>query len=360
MIPSKIHVIAEAGTNHNGSVETGKRLIDVAINAKADSVKFQMIFPEGLYLPRFYREGRYEDSQVFAQRVRTALTPDGYRALAAHAAERGIRFSASAFDRQGIALLDELDVDFIKIASCDLNNTPLLRAAAETGRKLIISTGMATLGEIEHAVSGIYAGGNRDILLMHCVSVYPCPLEQMNLSFIDVLKREFAAPVGLSDHTESSLAAAIAVAKGVACIEKHFTLDRSAVGFDHAYAMEPAALADYVRDVAAAAAACELRERKVSDEETEVRCRARRGLYVARALAAGDTITEADVLIVRPEGPLPPTALPRVLGRTVRRPVHKYEPLTWEMFTEPAVCAPAVGPLTDLRPVKGGPAEVAP
>ncbi|MFQ5805855.1 MAG: N-acetylneuraminate synthase family protein [Phycisphaerae bacterium] len=349
MIPSRIHIVAEAGTNHNGCVETGKRLIDVAVNAAANSVKFQMIFPAGLYLPQFYRGGRYEDSEVFAQRARAALTPDDYRMLAAYAAERGIRFSASAFDREGIALLDELDVDFIKIASCDLNNAPLLRAAAETGRKLAISTGMAQLEEIAEAVEGVYACGNRDIVLMHCVSVYPCPLEQMNLAFIDVLQREFAVPVGLSDHAETSLAAAMAVAKGVTWIEKHITLDRSAAGFDHAYAMEPAAFAAYVNDVSAAAAACQPREQKISAAETEVKRRARRALYAARELPAGSKITEADVLVVRPEGPLPPTALPRVVGQTVHRAVRKYEPLTWEMFTEPACCATA-GHAAEVRP----------
>lgn len=335
-MPSKIHVVAEAGTNHNGSVATGRELIDVAVRSGADSVKFQMIFPEGLYLPRFHREGRYEDSQAFAQRLRTALSADDYRALAAHAGERGIPFSASVFDRQGIELLDELDVSFIKIASCDLNNTPLLRAAAETGRKLIISTGMGTLKEIERAVAAARGSGQDDIVLMHCVSVYPCQLEQMNLSFINTLRREFAVPVGLSDHTETSLAAAIAVAKGVTWIEKHFTLDRRAAGFDHAYAMEPDALADFVSDVAAAVAACELRERKVSTAEQDVKRRARRGLYAARDLPAGKTLAEDDVLVVRPEGPLPPAVLPQVVGRTVRLALRQYEPLTWERLGEPS------------------------
>ena len=314
-------------------------MIDVAVRSGADSVKFQMIFPEGLYLPRFYREGRYEDSEVFAQRMRTALSADDYRALAAHAGERGIPFSVSVFDRQGVELLDELDVSFIKIASCDLNNPPLLRAAAETGRKLVISTGMATLKEIERAVAEARGSGHGDIVLMHCVSVYPCSLEQMNLSFIDTLRREFAVPVGLSDHTETSLAAAIAVAKGVTWIEKHFTLDRGAAGFDHAYAMEPSGLAGFVSDVAAAVAACELRERKVSASEHEVKRRARRGLYAARDLPAGKTLMEDDVLVVRPEGPLPPAALPRVVGQIVRRAFHQYEPLTWERFEEPSGCA---------------------
>jgi len=349
LTPSNIHIIAEAGTNHNGCAETGRKLIDVAVDAGADSVKFQMIFPEGLYLPQLYRDGRYEDSETFSQRSRTVLRPDDYRTLAAHAAERGIRFSASVFDCRGIALLDELDVDFIKIASCDVNNTPLLRAAAETGRTLVISTGMAELAEIAQAVADVFASGNNDIVLMHCVSAYPCPLEQMNLSFIDTLKREFAVPVGLSDHTETGLAAVMAVAKGVTWIEKHFTLDRSAEGFDHAYAVEPTALAAYVNDVRGAAEACRPQSQKLSAAEIEVRRRARRALYAAGDIPAGNTITEGDILVVRPEGPLPPTALPAVVGRTVRRVVRKYEPLTWEMLEEPA-CHAAPADSAKVRP----------
>ena len=346
---SRLHIIAEAGTNHNGSVDTGRKLIDVAVAAHADSVKFQMIFPAGLYLPRLYVNGKYEESEVFSQRTRMGLSPDDWRALAGCAAERGIPFSTSVFDREGIALLDEFDAPYIKIASCDVNNPPLLRAAAQTGRKLVISTGMATLKEIQRAVHDLDRDGHTDIVLMHCVSVYPCPLKRMNLGFIDTLRREFAVPVGLSDHTETSLAAAIAVTKGVDWIEKHFTLDRGADGFDHAYAMEPDALRQFVSDVDAAVAACQPTQEKVAEAEATIRCRARRGLYAARDLLVGETLTEADVLIVRPAGPLAPTELPNVLGCTVSRGLRQYEALTLDAVDRPLTCA-ATGETAEARP----------
>lgn len=323
------HVIAEAGTNHNGSLESGKALIDAAADCRADSVKFQMIFPEGLYLPQFYENGGYRDSDVFKRRAETALAPDAFGELAAYCRKRRIPFSASVFDPQGIELLNELDPCYIKIASCDLNHSRLLRAGAETGRRLIISTGMASLQEIERALSDVLGTGNGNVVLMHCVSVYPCPTEMMNLSFIDVLRETFGQEVGLSDHTENSLAAAIAVSKGVTWIEKHITLDRSAPGFDHAYAMEPDGFTRYVQDVRAAFEACRQSQQKLKASEVSVKQRARRGLYAARDLAAGQTICQADILVVRPEGALAPNDVPAVVGRSARRKIHRYEPLSW-------------------------------
>jgi sialic acid synthase SpsE len=316
------HVIAEAGTNHNGSVATGRALVDAAVAGGADSVKFQMIFPEGLYLP---------GTEVFERRRRGALRPDDYRALAGHCRERGIAFSASVFDRAGIALLDELDAPYIKFASCDLNNSALLRAGAETGRRLIISTGMSTLEEVARALRDVLATGNRDVVLMHCVSVYPCPTALMNLPFLDELST-LGQPIGLSDHTEQSLAAAIAVAKDAGWIEKHLTLDRSAPGFDHAYAMEPGAFAAYVADVRAASEACRTPPQKLSPAEITVKQRARRGLYAARDLPPGHTIGAADVLVVRPESTLAPNDLPAVVGRAAARPIRRHEPLSWDVL----------------------------
>ncbi len=325
-----LHLIAEAGTNHNRSVETGKRLIDAGRRSGANSVKFQMIWPEGLYLPAFYEDGAYRESEVFAQRASGALTPDEFRELASYCHETGVGFSSSVFDRKGIALLDELDVEYIKIASCDLNNSPLICAAAETGRRIVLSTGMSTLKEIESAVLDVQRTGNTNLVLMHCVSIYPAPVARMNLSFIDTLKTKFDLPVGLSDHTESSVAAAIAVAKGVMWIEKHITLDRSSQGFDHAYAMEPDGFAGFVQDVRASESACSVAFDKVAQEEASVRVRARRALYAARDIVAGASLCDDDVLIVRPEGPLRPNDLPQVLGCTAGRDIRRYEALTWD------------------------------
>lgn len=330
---SDVHIIAEAGTNHNGRTEVAERLIDVAAGAGADSVKFQIIFPDGLYLPKVYVEGRLTDNAVFQKRLAGMLPNGAFARLADHCRARGIRLSASVFDVRGIDLLCALDAPYLKIASCDLNNSRLLVQAAERGKRLVISTGMATLGEIERAVADVTAAGAEDIVLMHCVSEYPCPTERMNLGFIRTLSAAFGLPVGLSDHTESSLAAAAAVAMGVTWIEKHFTLDRSAEGFDHAYAMEPTGLEQYVRDVRAVSRACVPRPAKVGPGEAHVRTRARRSLYARRALDEGQMVTEADVLVVRPEGPLAPNDIDRVLGRVVRRPISQYEPLSLDMFS---------------------------
>jgi sialic acid synthase SpsE len=330
-----VHIIAEAGTNHGGRLERALALADIARAAGADSVKFQIIYPEGLYLPRFYHNGEangYVDNEVFRARAAGMLADDDYRALAEHCRCHGLPLSASVFDRRSLDLLCALDPPYIKIASCDLNNTPLLKMAAERGRKLIVSTGMASLGEVEQAVNDILATGNRDLVLMHCVSVYPAPLERMNLDFLRVLRAAFGLPVGLSDHTESSLAGAMAVALGAEWVEKHFTYDRKAAGFDHAYAMEPDGLAQYVANIRAAEEACRRPALKVGDDERQVRQRARRALYAARAIAAGERLAEADVLVVRPEGPLTPQDLPRVLGRTARRQIHQYEPLCPEQL----------------------------
>ena len=326
-----MHLIAEAGTNHNADPRRAERLIDAAVASGADSVKFQVIYPEGLYLPRFWRDGSYEDNAVFATRAAGMLSDDDYRALAGYAREKGIPMTASVFDVRGIRLLQEIDAPFIKLASVDLNDSPLIKEAAATGKKVILSTGMASLGEVERAVTDFLSTGNSDLVLMHCVSAYPCPLEGMNLGFLDVL-RTFGLPIGLSDHTESSVAAGIAILKGVTWIEKHFTLNRKDEGFDHAYAMEPEMLTAYANDVRAAEYSIQPCLPKVQGAEAETKIRARRGLYAARDLKAGETLSAEDVLIVRPEGRLKPNDVYTIAGMTLTRDVHQYEELSWDQL----------------------------
>jgi sialic acid synthase SpsE len=323
-----VKIIAEAGTNHNGDMETAWKLVDVASEASADSVKFQVIYPEGLYLPRFFNDGSYMDNEVYRDRRTAMLSDDEYRALADYCATKGIELSASVFDKRGVDLLVGLQVRYIKIASCDLNNSRLLMYAAEQGKRLVISTGMASLPEIERAVTDVFRAGNRDVVLMHCVSVYPCPIERMNLSYIRVLKESFDLPVGLSDHTEHSLCAAAAVAMGVEWIEKHFTLDRRARGFDHAYAMEPDGLKGFIKDVRSVEEACRPQGTKIGADEAKVKSRARRGLYAARNIGPGEIVGEADVLVVRPEGSLAPNDLPLVVGKRAKRVIATYEVLS--------------------------------
>lgn len=324
----KLHVIAEAGINYNSDLEAAKRLAEAAKAAGADSVKYQLTFPAGFMLPETLTSEGYVSNEGFERRQVATLSVAAHRDIARHCETIGIPFSASVFDRQGLDLLDSLNAPYIKISSGDVTHVPLLKEVGERGRKVILSTGMAELGEIETAVEAITGTGNSDLVLMHCISLYPCPPEMMNLDFIDVLNSTFGFPVGFSDHSESNQPAIIAVAKGARWIEKHFTLDRSQPGPDHSYSLEPKALANFVEDLHAAEAACQSQLPKVSEAEALVRARARRGLYAARELPDGTELGEDDVLIVRPEAELRPQDLSLVVGRRTNRALKRYQPIS--------------------------------
>lgn len=325
------HIIAEAGTNHNGSKEKAKELIDLAARAKADSVKFQIINPWGLYLPGEYSYGHYDIKKVLKLRESTVLSDETYRELAAYCVEQGIGFSSSVFDKKGLDLLCSLNPPYIKIASCDLNNIRFLRQVAETGQKVILSTGMSTLSDVEKSLKEIEKSGSlNNFILLHCVSVYPANLEQTNLTFITILKDTFGLEVGFSDHTGDSRAAVMALALGATWFEKHFTSDRKQEGLDHAYAMEEDGFAQYVQDIRAAEIALEPKEDKISDAERYTRKRARRSLYAARDLAVGEIVTDNDVLCVRPEGLLSADEIDLIVGKSIAVPLKQYEPFTFD------------------------------
>lgn len=325
-----IHVIAEAGTNHNGDLAKAKSLVDIAGRSGADSVKFQIIYPWGLYLPGDYEYGHYDIKEVIRIREEGMLEDAEYEELAAYCREAGVPLSASVFDERGLELLMTFDPPYIKTASCDLNNVRFLRQVAEKGRKMVISTGMSTLADIENALREVERSGLTDIVLLHCVSVYPARLEGANLSFIETLKEKFGYPVGYSDHTGDSLAACMALAKGATWFEKHYTEDRRQDGFDHAYAMEEDGLKAYVADLHHAEAALASCEIKLGEAELYTRKRARRSLYAARDLSSGSRVGDNDVLVVRPEGPMDADQIDLVVGRRLARDVKQYQPFTPE------------------------------
>lgn len=309
---------------------TGTRLIDIAHAAGADSVKFQILFADGLYLPISWESGVQKPSDVVAKRKATELDDHQWWQLALHARGVGIPFSASVFDERSLDLLTAFDPPYIKLASTDLTNYPLIQAAAERGLPLILSTGMATLSDIEKAMAYALRESRASVILLHCVSRYPTPVAAAGLGFITTLRQEFDSEIGYSDHTESSAAACAAVALGATWFEKHFTHDRSADGFDHGYAMEPAGLTSYITDLRAVEEALSATDRTLSAEELSVRQRARRALYAARDVQAGEVLQRSDLLIVRPEGPVDPTRLHEVLGKRARRSIVQYEPISVE------------------------------
>ena len=206
----------------------------------------------------------------------------------------------------------------------------LIKNLASRGRKIVLSTGWASLAEIERALNDIVSTGNQDIVLMHCVSAYPCPLEQTNLYFINILSKTFGFPVGFSDHTEGSLAGAIAICFGASYLEKHFTLDRTQEGFDHSYAMEPDSFRHYVRDMRSCVLACSQSLTKLQDAEAALKPLARRGLYAAHDISVGRSIELEDVLIVRPESDLMPNDIFHILGMRAKVPFRRYQPFFWK------------------------------
>jgi N-acetylneuraminate synthase/N,N'-diacetyllegionaminate synthase len=329
-------LIAEAGVNHNGDPGMARRLIDAAREAGADAVKFQSFSAESL-VTGSAPKAAYQETAVgpgLTQQGMLAgleLPPGTLEELAGYARSRGILFLSSPFDEGNADRLDTLGVPAFKIASGELTNLPFLQYVARKGRPVILSTGMATLGEIEEAVQAIRDEGVEEILLLHCVTSYPAPLESMNLRVIRTLRRAFQLPVGLSDHTRGHIASAVAVALGACAVEKHLTLSRSLPGPDHQASAEPAEMAELVRTVHSVELALGTGVRKPTAEEEEI-CRVvRRSLVAAVDIPRGEVLTESMVAARRPGTGVPPRFMNRFVGRRARKHIAADTQLSWDL-----------------------------
>ena len=320
-------VIAEAGSNHDGSVARALRLIDIGRAAGASSVKFQFIYPDELYLPAFRDGEELRPNPAHAQRTTEQLTPQEWQEVWRYGEQVGIGLSASVFCERGLDLLAQLGAEYVKIASTDLTNLDLIDLAAARFDRVLVSTGMATLAEVSQTVAMVqdrHPGVQLDLL--HCVSSYPCPVEDANPARVRLLREAFGVRVGYSDHTEGSLSAILALSQGAELFEKHFTDDRTRSGFDHANAMEPDQLHSYIDDLRQAAASLTGNANRTAPQEVETRIRARRGVYAARDLPAGHILTRDDLLHVRPST-TQPTLPSQLIGRPLTSDVRRYDAL---------------------------------
>jgi sialic acid synthase SpsE len=332
----RCYVIAEAGANHNRDLDTARRLIDVAAAAGADAVKFQTYSGRTLYstkTPRFDYLGELGAQPAHELLEAIALPRDWQPLLAAHCRDAGIEFLSSPFDRQAVDELDALDVAALKIASFELVDHGLVAYAAATGRPLILSTGMATLAEIDEAMQVARDAGATQIALLQCASLYPAPADIMNLRTIPAMHAAFGVPVGLSDHTAGVHVAAASVALGAALIEKHFTLDRTMTGPDHPFAIEPAELAALVANVRDVEAALGdgLKQGPSAAEAREMFAKARRSIVAARPIPVGTVITADMLTVKRPGTGIAPKLLDAVVGRVARVDIDDDDIVTWEM-----------------------------
>jgi len=345
-----VFVIAEAGVNHDGDVERARALIDVAVRAGADAVKFQTFKSEEL-VARDAAKAEYQkratgaEEDQLAMLMRLELDRDAHHRLIAHCREQGIAFLSSPFDLASVAFLkDELGLDTLKIASGEITNAPLLLEAARGGTAIILSTGMSSQDEVEEAL-GVLAYGyleparrpGRDsfqqafaslegkaaladrVTLLHCTTEYPAPIEDANLRAIETLRQAFNLPVGLSDHTPGVLASVAAVALGATVIEKHITLDRNAPGPDHAASLDPLGFAELVESIRATEAALGDGVKEPRPSEMGNRAVARKALRARSAIVKGQSFTADNLAALRPGDGLSPMDWWERLGRPATR-----------------------------------------
>lgn len=359
----RVFVIAEAGVNHDGVLARALALVDAAVAAGADAVKFQTFRTDALVTasapkaPYQQRAGAAEEGQQAMLR-RLELGEAEHEALVRHCAAVGIEFMSSPFDVESLALLAErCGVQRIKLGSGELTHGQLLLAAARTHLPLVVSTGMATLEEVEEALGWLAFGMiepharpntaacraawqsdegraavSRRVALLHCTTAYPTAASDVDLRAMDTLRCAFGLPVGYSDHTVGCVVPWAAVARGATILEKHLTLDRTAAGPDHAASADPdefRRLVSGIREVEVALGSAEKRPR---DAELPQRRVARRSLVAARFLAAGTVLEDADVVAKRPAGGLSPMLVGDLVGRTLVRDLEPDEPLTADVF----------------------------
>jgi N-acetylneuraminate synthase len=318
------YVIAEIGANHNGDMALCRKIIDAAVQCRVDAVKFQSWTSSSL-ISRTGYSGPLKEEDV----KKYELTPAQHKEMAAYCKEKDITFCSSSFAPGEVDMLDELGAPFHKIASMDLNNLPFLRYVAKKGKPIVLSTGMGTMSEIARAIETIHEAGNEQIVLLHCIALYPPTYPDIHLNNIPMLAEAFGLPVGFSDHSLGFGATLAAIALGACAIEKHFTIDKMLEGWDHSISADPSEMSVIVKEGQNIQAALGGRARKVSAAEREKARYMRRSVVLKRAMKAGETIKESDLDYKRPGTGIRPDEVPALLGRALAKDMPADEVVSW-------------------------------
>ncbi len=324
--PRSVVIIAEAGVNHNGDIQRALALVDAAADARADFVKFQT-FRATRLVTADAAKAAYQIAATGAaesQRdmlTRLELSDADHETLFARCAARGIGFLSTGFDEESIDLLVSLGVPYLKVPSGEITNLPYLRHIAAKQLPVLLSSGMATLGDIEAALGVLISGGiaKDAITVLHCTSQYPAPLTEVNLRAMSTIRDAFQVNVGYSDHTLGIEVSLAATALGATVIEKHFTLDRTLPGPDHAASLEPGELASMVSGIRAVTTALGNGIKAPTESEQHTRMLARRSIVAARAIRAGEILSAENLTAKRPATGVSPMQWDDVIGRAARR-----------------------------------------
>ena len=329
--------IAEIGLNHNGSEEMAKELIDVAHRSGFDAVKFQSFKSEN-------RSARYGKTSKYVEKVtgieetdfemfsKCELSFEQHQELFKYCRDRGISVFSAPFDEESVDMLEALEVDAYKVASMELSNERLIRYVAKTGKPIILSTGMATLAEVEDALAIVSDVGNENIALLHCTSIYPAPADTINLRAMQTMREAFKIPVGFSDHFSDDTMSIAAIALGAQIIEKHVTLDRRLEGPDHALSLAPHEQHSFIRAIRNVEVGLGNGVKRPHRDEARSEVRFRKSMHFARKLKRGHKIVENDITFKAPCFGILPKFEDIVLGMSLKRDVDKDEAITWDIL----------------------------
>lgn len=332
------YIIAELSANHNGSLDRALQTIEAAHRCGASAIKLQTYTADTMTIdsdrPEFMVRGGLWDGYKLYDLYKWAETPfEWHQAMFEHARKIGITLFSTPFDEIAVDLLEGLDAPAYKIASFENTDLPLIRYVAKTGKPIIMSTGMATEEEIAEAVEAARSAGGKDLVLLHCISSYPAPMEQANIRQMPELARRFGTLPGLSDHTMGTTASVAAVALGACVIEKHFTLSRADKGPDSEFSLEPLELERLCKDANDAWLSLGKTgyQRQTAEEGSKV---FRRSVYFMRDLPAGSIVGTADIRRIRPALGLAPKHFDSLLGKRLKVAVKRGTPTSWDQFDE--------------------------
>lgn len=329
------YIIAEIGSNHNGDMDLCRRHVDAAKACGADAVKFQSWSKSSLISKAEYtRNTSYADTHrhfgsLEAMVEKYQFTAEQHQEIVKYCATVGITFLSSPFSRQEVDLLMSLNVPCLKIASMDINHIPFLEYVGKQGKPVVLSTGMATIAEVERALYCLKSNGSGPVILLHCVSIYPPDYKDIHLRNMETLQQAFGLPVGFSDHTVGIAIPLAAIALGACVIEKHFTLDKEMEGWDHWISADPAELKIIVEEGRNVYNALGSPVRTVSPAEMEKRAKFRRRAVLARPLVQGNVVQETDIEFKRPGNGIHPDELQYIIGRQVIRNMSDGDELDW-------------------------------
>ncbi len=328
------YVIADIGSNFDGSLAQAKRLIDLAKEVGVDAAKFQSFLPDKIIARNgFHTRSSFKEKwhkSVWDVYSEASLPREWHKELADYCRKKDIHFFSSPYDKEAVDLLEDIGVPAYKIGSGDITFLSLVEYIARKGKPVILGTGASSMGEIEEAVRVIRAVGNYDIILLQCVTNYPSPFEHANIRAMVTLRDAFQVPVGYSDHTPGSVVPLGAVVLGACVIEKHFTFDKTRKGPDHPFAMDVADMSAMIRSIRQLEAALGSPIKQLTPAETETVIIQRRCLFARVNIKAGAIITAEMLEPLRPAIGITPQYMPLVIGRKAKVAISQGEPITWD------------------------------